>query len=123
MNAYVACAYGSIYTIKDILERATYDADLAKYRENIREALSKTDIKPDTAFKRKTKAGAEYIPSFVRGVNRITFDKEGQNPYAYGSVSQIIKGKRTILFPMWSNPPEGELVGKPIWPIPKWSER
>ena len=123
MNSYVACAYGSMYVIKDILERAKYDADLAKYRDNIRDAMYATDITKQNALKRKTKAGVEYQPAFVRGMSRIVFDKEGQNPYAYGTLSQWINNKTTVLYAAWVNPPEGELVGTPKWPVPKWSER
>jgi len=38
MNSYVAAGYGTMYLVKDILERAKYDADPAKYRTNIRDA-------------------------------------------------------------------------------------
>lgn len=126
MNAYVACAYGSLYLLKDALERAAYDADLKKYRDNIRQAIAATDLTPGTCGRiERSIDGKKYCPAMIRGVERIMFDKHNQNPYAYGSVSQNVKGERVLLFAGWKNPPTGAMLPgvKPIWPIPAWEER
>jgi branched-chain amino acid transport system substrate-binding protein len=126
MNAYVACGYGTMYVAKDILERAVYEKSLRKYRNNIRDAAAATDITPDTCGRiERTIDGKTYCPAMIRGVERIIYDEHGQNPYAYGSVSQNFKGKRTMLFAGWMNPPHGAVVPgtKPVWPIPTWDER
>jgi branched-chain amino acid transport system substrate-binding protein len=126
MNAYVVAGYGAMYLAKDMLERATYDTDLAKYRDHIRAAMAATDLTPQTCQRIERKAGDQtYCPAMVRGVERIMFNEHNQNPYAYGLVSQIIKGKRTLLYAGWINPPKGSgLPGvKPVWPVPSWEER
>lgn len=126
MNAYVACAYGSLYLLKDALERAAYDADLKKYRDNIRQAIAATDLTPETCGRlERSIDGKKYCPAMIRGVERIVFDKNNQNPYAYGSVSQNIKGERVLLFAGWKNPPTGAMLPgvRPTWPIPAWEER
>lgn len=126
MNAYVACGYGSLYLLKDALERAPYDASLKKYRDNIRQALASTDLTPDKCGRiERTANGQKYCPAMIRGVERIMFDKDNQNPYAFGSVSQILNGERTVLFLGWKNPPNGAMLPglKPVWPIPAWEQR
>lgn len=126
MNAYVACGYGAMYLAKDVLERAPYDPDINKYRDNIRKALAETDLTPQTCQRiERTINGKTYCPAMIRGVERIVFNEHNQNPYAYGSVSQIINGKRTLLFAGWKNPPHGEVLegAKPVWPLPTWEER
>jgi branched-chain amino acid transport system substrate-binding protein len=126
MNAYVACGYGSLYLVKDVLERAVYDASLPKYRDNIRASLAATDLTPASCGRiERTIDGKKYCPAMIRGVERIVFNEHNQNPYAYGSVSQIIKGERTLLFAGWRNPPHGAMLpgAKPIWPLPTWEQR
>lgn len=126
MNAYVACGYGSLYLVKDVLERAAYDAALPKYRDSIRAALAATDLTPETCGRiERTIDGKKYCPAMIRGVERIMFNEHNQNPFAYGSVSQIIKGERKLLFLGWKNPPNGAMLpgAKPVWPIPSWEQR
>jgi branched-chain amino acid transport system substrate-binding protein len=126
MNAYVACGYGSLYLLKDILERAAYDKSLRKYRNNIRDAMAATDMTPETCGRiERSVDGQKYCPAMIRGVERIVFNEHNQNPYAYGLVSQIINGKRTLLFAGWKNPPHGAVLpdAKPIWPLPTWDQR
>ena len=126
MNAYVACGYGSLYLLKDSLERAAHDGTLKKYRDNIRQALAATDLTPQTCGRiERSIDGKKYCPALIRGVERIIFDKHNQNPYAFGSVSQILNGERLILFAGWKNPPTGAMVPglKPTWPIPAWEDR
>jgi len=120
MNAYVAAGYGTMYLAKDVLERAKHDADLAKYRANVRDAIAATDITPTQCQRIERKAdGKSYCPALVRGILRIKFDEQGQNTHSSGLISQNLGGKRTILLPLEHREPGA----KPAWPVPKWAER
>lgn len=120
MNAYVAAGYGTMYLVKDVLERTKGDADLAKLRANIRDAVAATDITPAQCQRIARKAdGTTYCPALVRGILRIKFDDQGQNTHSGGLFSQNLSGKRTILLPMEHR----EAGAKPAWPVPKWAER
>jgi branched-chain amino acid transport system substrate-binding protein len=119
-NAYVAAGYGTIYVIKDALERAKYDGDLAKYRTIIRDALAATDISTDKCQRIERKAGGQtYCPALIRGITRVKFDEQGQNTFSHGLISQNLNGRRTILAPMEFREPGA----KPAWPVPRWPDR
>jgi branched-chain amino acid transport system substrate-binding protein len=92
--------YGNIWLIKDVLERAG-SAD----REKIRDALAKTNY---------TSGKALLLPH-----KKITFDENGQNPYADEVYLQAYKGKYYIVYPFEFADPDF----KAVWPKPKWSER
>jgi len=123
IGIHVIRGYAQLYTLKDVLERAVYSPDLATYRDNIRDAYAATYITPENAYMRELPSGEKFAPSLIRGVSRVVFDAEGQNPFAYGNVSQIIDGERTMLFTMWDDLPTGKLLRPPVWPIPPWDER
>jgi len=119
-NAYVAAGYGTIFVIKDALERTKYDGDLAKYRTIIRDALAATDISPDKCQRIERKAGGQtYCPALIRGITRVKFDEQGQNTFSHGLISQNLNGRRTILAPMEFREPGA----KPAWPVPRWADR
>ena len=120
MNSYVAAGYGTMYLVKDILERAKYDADLAKYRTNIRDSVAATDISTTACQRIERKAGGQsYCPALVRGITRIKFDEQGQNTYSHGLISQNLNGRRTLLAPIDFR----EAGAKPAWPVPRWADR
>ncbi|HLU78012.1 MAG TPA: ABC transporter substrate-binding protein [Burkholderiaceae bacterium] len=100
MSAYVAQGITAMYVLKDALERAG-SAD----RDKLRDALAQTDITEG--------------PALYTGYQRIKFDEHGQNTYAHGVISQNIDGKRRAI---WPKENRGADV-KPVWPVPKWSDR
>ena len=120
MNSYVAAGYGTMYLVKDVLERAKHDPDLAKYRSNIRDAVAATDISADKCQTIARKAGGQtYCPALVRGITKIKFDAQGQNINSHGLISQNLNGRRTILAPSEFR----EAGAKPVWPVPRWADR
>ena len=96
VNAYVLQGYGSMYLVKDVLERAA-----STDRDKIRDAIAATDITDKTCGRIQRKIdGYTYCPPLMRGIPRIRFDQEGHNPYAgYCPVSQIQKGEQVLLSP------------------------
>ncbi len=120
MNSYVAAGYGTMYLVKDVLERSKYDADLARFRANVRDAIAATDISADKCERIARKAGPQtYCPALVRGITRIKFDEQGQNTFSHGLISQNLSGRRTVLAPAEFREPGA----KPAWPVPRWAER
>jgi len=116
VGAYSACGYGTMYLTKDILERAA-SAD----RDKIRDAIAATDITPQNCGRIERKeAGKTYCPALIRGIQRIKFDKDGQNTYSHGMITQIQPGKFKVpLSPMEVRPPGAKV----ILPIPPWDKR
>jgi len=100
MSAYVAQGISATYVIKDALERSG-SAD----RQKLRDALAKTDITSG--------------PALFTGYQRIKFDEHGQNTYAHGVISENLGGKRRTIWPLANRAKDV----KPVWPVPKWSER
>jgi len=85
MNSYSAAGYGSMYLVKDILERAA-----STDREKIREAIAATDITAKGCARIERKAGGKvYCPALVRGITRIKFDEQGQNTSSHGMIDRI----------------------------------
>jgi branched-chain amino acid transport system substrate-binding protein len=115
-NAYVAAGYGTIYLVKDALERAA-SAD----REKLREAIVATDITEKNCgrIERKAENGQTYCPALVRGIQRIKFDENGQNTYSHGNITQNQKGEKITFWPSEMRPPGAKLA----WPIPPWDKR
>jgi branched-chain amino acid transport system substrate-binding protein len=121
LNTYVLCGYGTMYVIKDALERCTYSTDLAAFRKSIRDALAATDITAETAKDVLTAPdGSKYYPALVRGVQRIKFDAQGQNTYSHGQISQNIKGIRWPMSPTAVRMSDSPSVA---WPVPPWDKR
>ena len=121
LNIYVLCGYGTIWAIKDALERTSYDQDLATFRKNIRDALAETDISVENCVDMLTAPnGEKYCPALVRGIQRIKFDAEGQNTYSHGQISQNIKGIHWPLSPKTVRMPDSPSV---VWPVPRWDKR
>ncbi len=121
LNIYVLCGYGTIWVIKDALERTNYDQDLATFRKNIRDALAQTDISMENcADMLSAPNGEKYCPALVRGIQRIKFDAEGQNTYSHGQISQNIKGIHWPLSPKAVRMPDSPSV---VWPVPPWDRR
>ena len=115
LNSYAACGYGSMYLVKDVLERAA-----SPDRDKIREAIAATDISAEKCgrIERKTE-GQTSCPALVRGIQRIKFDGQGQNTFSHGVITQNQKGVKVILCPMESRSPGAKL----FWPIPPWEKR
>jgi branched-chain amino acid transport system substrate-binding protein len=121
LNTYVLCGYGTLYVIKDALERCTYSTDLAAFRKSIRDALAATNITAETAKDVLTAPdGSKYYPALVRGVQRIAFDKDGQNVDSHGQISQNIKGIRWPMSPTAVRMSDSPAVA---WPAPPWDKR
>jgi len=121
LNTYVLCGYGTLWVIKDVLERTTYDPELAKFRTNIRDTLEKTDITMETCKDMLTAPnGEKYCPPLLRGIQRVKFDAEGQNTYSHGQISQNINGIRWPLSPTAVRMPDSPSVA---WPVPPWDKR
>lgn len=123
LNVYVLCGYGTMWVIKDALERTTYDPDLATFRSNLRDALAETDITLDTAadyLLLTAPDGTKYCPALVRGIHRVKFDAEGQNTFSCGQISQNQDGIHWPLSPVEVKMPDSPDV---IWPVPSWAER
>jgi len=121
LNTYVLCGYGTLYVIKDALERSTYSTDLAAFRKSIRDALAATDITTETAKDILTAPdGSKYYPALIRGIQQVKFDKQGQNTYSHGQISQNIKGIRWPLSPTAVRMPKSPSV---VWPVPPWNKR
>jgi len=128
LSAYGLCGYGTMWVIKDGLERVTYHRDLGAFRSNLRDAISQTDItEANCADMITLPDGTKFCPALVRGIDRVKFEqgaspgaKFWQNTYSRGQISQRIGGKRIPLYPTVIHP-----AGTPdvVWPIPKWSER
>ena len=121
LNIYVLCGYGTIWVIKDVLERTTYDPDLATFRKNIRDALADTDITMENCADMLTAPnGEKYCPALIRGIQRVKFDAEGQNTYSHGQISQNINGIHWPLSPKAVRMPDSASL---VWPIPPWDKR
>jgi branched-chain amino acid transport system substrate-binding protein len=121
LNTYVLCGYGTVWVIKDALERTAYNPRLAVFRKNIREALAKTDINIENCRDMLTAPnGEKYCPALARGIQRVKFDAEGQNTYSHGQISQNINGIRWPLSPVAVRMPDCPGL---VWPIPPWNER
>lgn len=115
LNSYVAAGYGTMYLVKDVLERAA-----STDREKIRESIAATDITEKTCHRIERKAnGQTYCPALVRGIQRIKFDEQGQNTFSHGMITQNQKGVKIPLWPMEVRP----AGAKVIWPIPPWDKR
>jgi branched-chain amino acid transport system substrate-binding protein len=115
LNSYVAAGYGTMYLVKDVLERAA-----STERDKIRDAIAATDIAEENCSLIEREAGEKiHCPALVRGIQRIKFDEQGQNTFSHGMITQIQNGKKVPLSPMAVRP-EG---AKPIWPIPPWEDR
>ncbi|MCX5910205.1 MAG: ABC transporter substrate-binding protein [Deltaproteobacteria bacterium] len=115
-NAYIAAGYGTIYLVKDALERAA-SAD----REKLREAIVATDITEQNCgrIERKAENGQTYCPALVRGIQRIKFDENGQNTFSHGNITQNQKGEKICFWPKEMRPAGVKLA----WPIPTWDKR
>ncbi len=114
-NAYVAAGYGTIYLVKDVLERAA-SAD----REKIREGIVATDITETNCGRIERKAdGKTYCPALVRGIQRIKFDENGQNTFSHGNITQNLNGEKVTMWPKEMRPAGAKLA----WPIPAWDKR
>ena len=96
VNHHSASLYAMAYIVKDVLERAcTTD------RNKVRDAIAATNI---------TSGNAMMMPG-----TSVKFGSDGEVDGAADIMAQVLKGKyRTV----W---PGGKL--KPVWPMPKWSER
>jgi branched-chain amino acid transport system substrate-binding protein len=115
LNSYVACGYGTMYLVKDILERAS-SAD----RDKIRDAIAATDITEQTCSRIERKAdGQTYCPALIRGIKRIKFDAQGQNTFSHGMITQNQGGEKIPLSPMEVR----AAGGKVVWPVPPWDKR
>lgn len=115
LNSYIACGYGTMYLVKDVLERAG-----STDRDTIRDAIAATDISVEKCGRIERKDGGEtYCPALIRGIQRIKFDEQGQNTFSHGQISQNLKGVRTPLAPMANRLPGA----KPAWPVPPWDKR
>jgi len=89
-------AYTTMYILADALERAK-----STDKEKLIEALSKTNYKDHML--------ATPAP--------ITFDKDGQNAISCNVMHQILKGRFEVVLPKsWQ-------TAKPVFPMPKWTER
>jgi len=119
LNTYVLAGYGTIWVAKDALERTKYDADIAKFRSNLRDALAATKITEADCKDKQTAGGKEYCPALVRGIQEVSFDKDGQNTHSHGQISENLGGVRVPLAPMAVRM-EGK---KPVWPVPPWDQR
>lgn len=115
LNSYAACGYGTMYLVKDVLERAA-----SPDRDKIRGAIVATDITAERCGGIERKAdGQSYCPALIRGIQRIKFDEQGQNTFSHGQITQNQKGVKIPLSPMEVRPPGGKV----IWPIPPWDKR
>jgi len=115
LNSYVACGYGTMYLVKDVLERAA-----STDRDKIRDAIAATDITPQTCGRIERKVdGKTYCPALVRGITRIKFDEQGQNTFSHGMITQNQKGVKIPFWPVEARPAGAKLV----WPIPPWDKR
>jgi len=100
MNSYGSQGFSNIYITVDVLERAA-----SKDKTKIRDAFAATEITSG--------------PALITGFQKVIFDENGQNPHAHGVISQNIAGERLTIWPS-----ENRLeTTKPVWPVPKWSER
>jgi len=115
-NAYIAAGYGTIYVVKDALERAG-SAD----REKLREALAATDITEKNCgrIERKAENGQIYCPALVRGIQQVKFDENGQNTFSHGNITQNLNGEKVTMWPKAMRPAGAKLA----WPIPPWDKR
>jgi branched-chain amino acid transport system substrate-binding protein len=99
-----ANVYAAMYVIKNALERSA-----STDPEKIAEALRATDF-----------SGGK---GFIVAYDKVFFDEQGQNPQAGLIVQQLLmvdgKMDRVTVFPSYSAR-EGF---KPVYPVPKWSER
>jgi hypothetical protein len=121
LNTYVLCGYGTLYVIKDVLERSTYSTDLAAFRNSIRDALAATDITAENAKDVLTAPnGEKYYPALIRGIQKVKFDNQGQNVDSHGQISQNIDGIRWPLSPTAVRMPDSPSVA---WPVPPWNKR
>jgi branched-chain amino acid transport system substrate-binding protein len=121
LNTYVLCGYGTIWVIKNALERTKYDPDLAAFRKNIRDALSATDISMENCKDMLTApSGEKYCPALVRGIQRVKFDAERQNTHSHGQISQNIDGTHWPMSPVAVRMSDSPPV---VWPLPTWDKR
>jgi hypothetical protein len=121
LNVYVLTGYGTMWIIKDALERTSYSSNLATFRNNIRDALAETDITNEKCADLLTAPnGEKYCPALIRGIQRVKFDAQGQNTNSHGQISQNIKGIRWPLSPTAVRMANSPSVS---WPVPTWDKR
>lgn len=121
LNVYVLTGYGTMWIIKDALERTSYSSNLATFRNNIRDALAETDITKEKCADLLTAPnGEKYCPALIRGIQRVKFDVQGQNTNSHGQISQNIKGIRWPLSPTAVRMTNSPSVS---WPVPTWDKR
>jgi branched-chain amino acid transport system substrate-binding protein len=99
-----ANVYAAMYVIKAALEKAA-----STDPQKIAETLRATDF-----------SGGK---GFIVAYDKVTFDEQGQNPQAGLIVQQILMaGGEIDRVTVW--PPYSAREGfKPVYPVPKWSER
>ena len=97
-NGAAAYRYAGTYVLADAIERAG-----STDRKAIREALANTHI---------TEGPATILP-----YSPIEFDEKGQAKDTVMVMVQYLNGKRTTIWP------ESVASEKPVFPMPKWSER
>jgi branched-chain amino acid transport system substrate-binding protein len=90
-----AFSYTMVYVLADALERAK-----STKRDKLLEALRKT-----------------YFKDHIMAGGPVLFDKTGQCMNDYNVAQQILKGEFQNIYP------EKYQTMKPVFPIPKWSER
>jgi branched-chain amino acid transport system substrate-binding protein len=98
LNSLTAAAFTTSLTVADAINRAG-----STDPEKIREALRATDIPSEQT---------------IMPWEKIAFDPEtGQNNHATGIICQIQNGKYRVIWP------NNLASAKPVWPMPKWSDR
>jgi branched-chain amino acid transport system substrate-binding protein len=124
-DSHVAITYGSVWQLKDALERTTYSADLPTFRKNLRDAIAKTNITMQNGEKVKIPGtNLTFVPALEPfGWQFLRYDDFGITVDKPGNMSMNLGGVRWTLYPEWSRmrDPEGPRMVK--LPLPGWDVR
>jgi len=124
-DSHVAITYGSVWQLKDALERVKWSPDLATFRRNLRDAIAKTNITMENGEKVKIPGTSKtFVPALEPfGWRFLRYDANGISVDRPGNMSMVIGGVRWTLYPESSRKrdPEGPRMVR--LPLPGWDER
>lgn len=122
-DSHFVSPYTAMWQLKDALERATWDCDLETYRDNVRVAISETDITPENAEEIPIPdTDLTFQPALDPfGFDFVRYDETGLNEFQPGMVSQNLGGVRWPMYPESFMETDGP--SQAILPIPTWDER
>ena len=122
-DSHFVSPYTALWQMKDALERVEWNPDITSFRDNLRDAIAKTNITPETGEKIPIPGTAKtFIPALDPfGFKYIKYDQNNLNEFRAGMITQNIDGVRWPVYPKEFLEPGGPKYG--VLPIPSWEER